>query len=33
MSWVDAAPLAVNYVAVSTGWGSTGIWETRSLND
>ncbi|XP_046377746.2 uncharacterized protein LOC124149944 [Haliotis rufescens] len=27
MTWTDPTPHPVNYIAVSTGWGSTGLWE------
>ncbi|XP_071086095.1 uncharacterized protein [Haliotis cracherodii] len=27
MTWTDPSPHPVNYIAVSTGWGSKGLWE------
>ncbi|XP_048247452.1 C3 and PZP-like alpha-2-macroglobulin domain-containing protein 8 [Haliotis rufescens] len=27
MTWTDPFPHPVNYIAVSTGWGSTGLWK------
>ena len=26
MAYVDPTPTDVNYIAVSTGWGATGVW-------
>ncbi|XP_046564872.1 uncharacterized protein LOC124273641, partial [Haliotis rubra] len=33
MSWTDSAPSPVRYIAVSTGWGSTGVWRFAPTSD
>ncbi|XP_046377745.2 C3 and PZP-like alpha-2-macroglobulin domain-containing protein 8 [Haliotis rufescens] len=33
MTWTDPSPHAVRYIAVSTGWGSPGLWQFAPTSD